>query len=67
LEEPFSIDWLKLSVPPEGVGDKFATTISGFDVDWATDRELELAQKEDISLTYSSVFGMTPHTAIKKV
>ena len=28
-----------------GVGDKVATAISGFDVDRATDREFELAQK----------------------
>jgi DNA processing protein len=31
-------------------GDKVATAISGFDVDRATDRELGLAQKEDISI-----------------
>jgi len=33
-----------------GVGDKVATAISGFDVDRATDRELGLAQKEDIRI-----------------
>tara|TARA_B110000438_G_C15162955_1_gene372576 strand:- start:196 stop:387 length:192 start_codon:yes stop_codon:yes gene_type:complete len=62
LEEPFSIDWLKLSVSPEnifsasvadlrrvhGVGDKVATAISGFDVDRATDREFGLALKEHL-------------------
>ena len=31
-----------------GVGDKFATAISGFDVDRTTGRELWLGQKEDI-------------------
>jgi hypothetical protein len=58
LEEPFPIDWLKLSVPPEkffsasvGVSDKVATAISGLDVDRATDRELWLAQKQGISLS----------------
>ncbi len=33
-----------------GIGDKVATAISGFDVDRATDRELGLAQKEDIRI-----------------
>jgi DNA processing protein len=33
-----------------GVGDKVAMAISGFDVDRATDRELGLAQKEDIRI-----------------
>ncbi len=33
-----------------GVGDKVATAISGFDVDQATDREIGLAEKEDIRI-----------------
>lgn len=38
-----------------GIGDKVATAISGFDVDRAMDRELGLAQKEDIrTLTLGS-------------
>lgn len=58
MEEPFSIDSLKLSVPPEnvfsasvGVSDKDATAISGLYGDRATDRQLVLAQKQGISLS----------------